>query len=262
MEIYDISIAPGQIRDIFCNGSYVYFYAGSAGGADATITVNQDSRGQRVLLQPGQAYRMSGGDTGTRWLIGNLRGEGTIVGRLVIGSGELTDNRVTGSVEVVDGGKNRSMAGAAWIAQHGVATPVAGKYASGAIFNPAGSGTNLILKSIYTQGPVAVACNASWKPGGLSAPITDGGMKPQSKSASVAASAPNSHAAVLQYDSTTLSNPVSANVMFQLYFTANARDQITFSEPLVIAPGTALQMTANSPAVAFGLGYDWFEEPV
>lgn len=151
MEIYDIAIAPGQVRDIFCQGSYVYFYSGSAGGVDATITVNQDSRGQRVLLQPGQAYRMTGGDAGTRWLIGNHRGEGTIVGRLVIGSGELTDNRVTGSVEVIDGGKYRTMAGQVfgWRSSFGA---LASNYSFGQIFNPAGSGKRVLVKSYSATG--------------------------------------------------------------------------------------------------------------
>lgn len=234
MEIYDISIAPGQIRDIFCNGSYVYFYAGSAGGADATITVNQDSRGQRVLLQPGQAYRMPNGDTGTRWLIGNLRGEGTIVGRLLIGSGELTDNRVTGSVEVIDGGKDRTNAGVAFVATFNV-VQIAAARSSAVLWNPAGSGKNIFVKTHRFSQTAAgsYGCVLATSLGtGL---ITDTKhIAPKKRGTVSVAQGWCTNATVFNGTSENTNSFVTAALA------ANQADNITFSEPILLQPGSGL----------------------
>lgn len=254
MEIYDISIAPGQVRDIFVNGSYVYFYSGSAGGADATITVNQDSRGQRVLLMPGQAYRMPDGQVGTRWLIGNLRGEGTIVGRLVIGSGELTDNRVTGSVEVIDGGKNRTNAGMAFVFSSNMAG-VAGVAGSAILWNPLGSGKNLFVKAFrISMGGAA--------PYGLE--MVTGLGTGLTQDATYIAPKKIGSVSVAKGLRTTAGNfngqSWSFNSISTATLAANVVDQVQYQEPVLIQPGQGMRAFVAANEVPFICNIEYIEE--
>lgn len=254
MEIYDISIAPGQIRDIFCNGSYVYFYAGSAGGADATITVNQDSRGQRVLLQPGQAYRMPNGDTGTRWLIGNLRGEGTIVGRLVIGSGELTDNRVTGSVEVVDGGKSRTLVNMAFMARVGTNGGV-GLFPHAQILNPAGSGKNVFVSQIFLA--TTVAASMGIRPYSVPlATLQNAGALSKDLSGAV------STAQLRIEGSETVLTQTGTNLYFSGDFAAGQYVNVSLREPILIRPGNGLIAYGTATNNFVTMSAEFVEEPV
>lgn len=250
MEIYDISIAPGQVRDIFVNGSYVYFYSGSAGGADTTITVNQDSRGQRVLLMPGQAYRMPEGQVGTRWLIGNLKGEGTIVGRLVIGSGELTDNRVTGSVEVIDGEQNRTLAGLMFSGS-GTQAPFASVYSNTQLWNPAGSGKMLIVKSCNFSSNLQQAIRIGIRATMLTNDVSANRManKYSGKPLGVA-----------KLMSETTAASINENVL-QAY-NASANQAITWqmAGPLVISPGYGLTASGGEVNASITLNVEWVEE--
>lgn len=100
MQFYDINIAPSDAREIQVQGDYVYYLSGSAGGADSTITLRDVSGSDTVLLKPGQAYRLGTGGRNVRWIVGNYAGTGTIVGLLLMGEGEFSDNRISGSVEV------------------------------------------------------------------------------------------------------------------------------------------------------------------
>lgn len=254
MEIYDISIEPGQVRDIFVNGSYVYFYSGSAGGADATITVNQDSRGQRVLLMPGQAYRMPDGQAGTRWLIGNLKGEGTIVGRLVIGAGDLTDNRVTGSVEVIDGEKVRTMAGGMFAGVPAIAnTPT--QFGNVQLWNPAASGKNLIVTQMAISWTSASNAVVTFENAQLSTLYEH---QPSNKKAG--ATAPvgqlrkQSNAAVMQ----VFPYGILQNIEIQ----AGGPAIWKVSGALVLQPGYGLTVNQQTENMGIKASYEWFEEPI
>lgn len=251
MEIYDISIAPGQVRDIFVNGSYVYFYSGSAGGADATITVNQDSRGQRVLLMPGQAYRMPDGQVGTRWLIGNLKGEGTIAGRLVIGAGELTDNRVTGSVEVIDGEKSRTLSGGNYIGAptlFGTAT----EYPITQLWNPAGSGVNLVVQRVAGTAPINGAQSLYWSQAELTTDLTPtrAGNKRSDKAIGIAK---------VKAGRTTSATP-PAVVLIGTNVQANVLIEFGIKGNMVVTPGWGLNVRSYVLNEPHSNIFEWFEE--
>ena len=100
MQHYDINIPAGGAREIQVQGDYVYYLSGSAGGADSTITLRDVSGSDTVLLKPGQAFRLGYGGKNVRWIVGNHAGAGDIEGVLLMGEGEFSDNRISGSVEV------------------------------------------------------------------------------------------------------------------------------------------------------------------
>lgn len=249
MEIYDISIAPGQVRDIFCNGGYVYFYSGSAGGGDSTITVNQDSRGQRVLLQPGQAYRMPNGETGTRWLIGNLRGEGTIVGRLVIGSGELTDNRITGSVEVIDGGFFRTLANKAFAWTSGAPAAV-GTYARCQIYNPAGSEKYAAIKKVSLS--PAGAC--------VVAVFTHSQRLSNFDAIENSKNPGGANSAMQEANENGAATMTNRKWLEYMQFAAAGTEKVCFQEPVVIKPGWGIVIECQSLNMQVNGAFEWTEE--
>lgn len=146
MQTFDITVPVGGAFEINVPGRYVYFLNGSAGGADTTITVRSGNGGDTFLLKPGQAVRLGNAEI-TRWIIGNKLGQATIVGTLLIGDGEFSDNRISGSVEVIDGGRNRTKADTAFIGWFAL-TALAANYSHVSINNPVGSGKNIVLEQI------------------------------------------------------------------------------------------------------------------
>ena len=123
MQLYDITIAANTTRQLDAPGSYFYYYAGSAGGADSTITLRGLSSGLRLILKPGQAFRLPKGQEETAWVITNYTNAATIIGSVLVGDGDVTDNRVTGSVEVIDSRKNVTLSGVAF---SGLCEPIPG----------------------------------------------------------------------------------------------------------------------------------------
>lgn len=232
MEILDFSIEPGAVREIHCQGSYVYFYGGSAGGADATIGVKMDAIGERVLLMPGQAFRMEPGKQAQRWIISNHAGQATIAGRLVIGSGKIDDNRVTGSVEVIDGGKNRTLAGQSFFASGNVAAN-AGTNSGILIFNPAGSIKNLLLKA----GSVSMGAASSY---GLAWCTTFAGAVDETATGIVPKKWGAMSVAKLYAFKTTSAAGLAAGGFSSMdtgTLSNNTQSRFLFQEPVVLEPG-------------------------
>lgn len=66
--------------------------------------------------------------------------------RVFVGSGDAGTRRISSTVQVVDGGRARTLAGAAFCASFGIGPP-AGEYSLVQLFNPAGSGVRMMIKS-------------------------------------------------------------------------------------------------------------------
>lgn len=148
MQYFDFTVAPGKVAPISCQGRRFYYSAGSAAGLDSTIKVRFGTSGQSLLLKPGQGVRAPEGtaisDTA---YIENWAGQATIIGTVFIGEDEIIDNRSTGSVEMVDGGKARTYAGIAYMGTMYQAG-LAGQFAHVELFNPAASGKNIVIEQV------------------------------------------------------------------------------------------------------------------
>lgn len=154
MQIFDITIPANSSRPLEAHGTYFYYYSGSAGGADPTITLKEDTGGSSIVLKPGQAFRLPDSSRpAVRWYVANYANAGTIVGLVVIGSGRIDDNRVTGSVEVIDNNKSRTIAGAAFVGSPGV-TALAANFSVAQLWNPSAT-KNLIVKQIQASSGTA-----------------------------------------------------------------------------------------------------------
>lgn len=152
MQLLDFTLAVNTTRPIEAPGTYIYYYSGVASGSDPTITIKEDTGASTINLKPGQAYRLPDGSRpATRWYVTNFANTGTIIGTVVIGSGEITDNRVTGDVNVTDSTKGRVEANNSF-ATTVYCGPVAGQFSHSIIWNPVASTKKIAarLMSIYS----------------------------------------------------------------------------------------------------------------
>jgi hypothetical protein len=210
----------GQAVDIA--GSFFKYKAGIG-----AIKIQTD-RGGSVTLLPGQGVRNA---QFTRLQIVDASGLPNS-GILIAGNEEFIDDRISGSVaitagtlSVVDDGKSRTLSGSAFIATIGQSA-AAGTYATLQLWNPAGSGKNLIVESINANFDVDNLFNASDSVAAISVQTGNPSPKKLGGAASVAwqcNAAPGAGPAGARYHSD--------------YMSAKKPLQIVYKEPLVIPPG-------------------------
>lgn len=246
MQLYDITIAANTTRQLDAPGSYFYFYTGSAGGADSTITLRGLSSGLRITLKPGQAFRLPAGQSETSWVLTNSANVATIIGSVIVGDGDITDNRVTGSVEVIDGGKNRTNADSAFLAY---GSQVAGtNIAHVQLWNPVGSGKNLMVSQISVSSPTAAIPQF----GTNTTALATLGTNPRSKKNMVTPSVAQMR---MQAAATALETSAMA-------FMLPNNQAYKFAEPITITPGYGLVIRQNTNNYDLVAGLEFYEEAV
>lgn len=248
MQYFDINLAPGAVREINVQGSFVYFLNGSAGGADTTIELRAVSGADTVLLKPGQAFRL-GASNNQRWAVANHAGQGTIIGQLLMGDGDFFDNRISGSVEVIDGGKSRTAAGVAGVSN--VFSPaVAGRFSTAQLWNPSNSGKNVVVKAVGatvgTAGTFLVRVNTQ-------ALVTLAGNPVSKKNAEIINSFDGRSEALAAWPGTGV---------MAIGVPANQFVSYRFEEPVVIGPGFGLCITNADANIAITGTAEFYSEGV
>ena len=252
MQDFDINLAPGTVRVIDCQADYIYYRAGSAGGADAAIEFASRSGGETVFLYPGQAYRIPArlSGLGSSWSMKNRKGEATIIGSVILGEGEFQDNRISGSVEVIDGGKNRTLANQAFMGAKYV-PGVAGNTPEAQLWNPPGSGKRLIVERITRTCANGGGVGVFWS---NQQGATFAG-NPLSKLAGGAAS-------VAQLRTTSTVGNQTAPYLFNDVLLAGVAVSFQLIEPIIVPPGWGL--TVGNTVIAGDVigGFEYFEETI
>jgi len=254
MQVFDITIAAGASRQIDVQASYIYYLNGSAGGMDTTIELRPISGGETVYLKPGQAYKMPQAlvvQGITRWIIKNLKGEATITGQVLMGEGEFTDNRITGSVEVVDGGKARSLAGRAYMCAISAGIS-AGQFAFNELWNPLGSGKNVIVEQWSLSSAAASNIYAGWH----NVRLTAGPNGSISKKAGGALSS-----ALVGAVYRGVAGGI-ASVLSTTNVPANQTIVIAPKEPIIIPPGFSFYCENQTASSSLQTWFEFFEEDV
>jgi hypothetical protein len=253
MQDYDITVAVGASRQLDAQGEYFYYNAGSAGGADPTIKLRGLSSGLTIKLKPGQGFRLPAGEKETSWVITNFAGAATIIGFVTVGDGDITDNRITGSVEVVDGGKNRTNANIAYFTT-GYLSAVAGQYTNLQLWNPSGSGRNVIVEGINyasaTTSFLILMADSSQLTANLGAQIISKKISSTSTS-------------LTQVRKETSATPTAqfANMMY-MNITANTTNFFKPTEPLIIVPNSGLRIQNNTLNAELSVGFEFYEESI
>lgn len=254
MQTFDIIIAPGGVRLIDQVANYIYFMFGSAGGGDTTIEIVPVAGGQTIILKPGQAYEFDVEETANRWSIKNLKGEGTIIGQVLFSAGKFTDNRVSGAVEVIDGGKNRTMANVAFLGA--VVTPgQAGNAATAQLWMPVGAVKAASVEKIFISSSAAgqvrllatniIGVNAGGSPGSKLIGGANGTCL-QFADSIVGAGVP----------------PGSIRQLAALTVASNQQYVLDFEEPVVIRAGYGLSVQHTLGAADINVTFEFFEENV
>jgi hypothetical protein len=250
LQYSDITVpTAGATFEIHTPGTFIYYLNGSAGGADSTIKVRAGSSGQTLLLKPGQGARLE--KSVSDWYITNYAGTSPILGQVLIGNGQFEDNRVTGSVEVIDGGKTRTLINVSYSAALGIS---AVNKAHLQLANPAGSGKNLIVSQIIVS--VNAAAQVTIK-GAVTLLATLVGAPPAkiikaAATASVAQGRSEDNVAVIAGTGDFATFLAGAGIAVPYKFT----------EPVVIVPGYAITINVGINTIALFATIEYFEESI
>lgn len=238
---YDFSLAPYQARQYEVFGRFVKYVQG-AGPIRVTL-----SAGGYVDLLPGQ------GVFGIEYQNFVVEDRAGIDNRGVImaGSFDFRDDRITGTVDMVDGGYNRTMAGQAFSGAL-FQTGVAGQYSHGLLFNPATSKKSVIVSSYDLATNTAATALVGLYSGGFqggaggASKLTDG----------------DPSVSLLQTLAQAAMVPPSVNSKV-LYLTANTQFVGTLKEPIVLMPGSGLLICVNSGAgLPLTANFEYTEMPL
>lgn len=244
---FPLNLVVNGMQPVSQVGNYVYYKAGSAGGADPSIKVKTDL-GDEYILMPGQGFRLD-----NRFFnnlqVTNAGGQATVIGMLLIADGGFFDNRTTGSVEVIDGGKSRTLGGGAFMGGVQCGT-TAGQNSHVQIWNPLGSGKNVIVESItYSSNSNG---GILFRTGNVAAANMLGN--------GVSKLAGGAVASVAQLRYQTNATGLGGGNMMIVGIAAAQFSTYTFKEPVVVPPGQGLLVLQGTQAADVTGNFEWYEE--
>lgn len=250
MQQFDITVPVTGSFVVHGPGRYIKYMSGSNGGNDASLFLIPGAQGgNKVRLQPGFAYRVADDQPmPDSWTLQNAAGSATIIGQVVVGNGRIDDSTVQGVVQMVDGGKVRSLANSSF-GGYTVSGAIAAQYSRMQLWNPAGSGVRLCVEQItgYVQATSAIFLQDSTaalaSSNELGQPKLLGGTQSQ---------------ASVRYDSTAA---VPGNPMiFGMPLQGAMQQTLRLSEPIIIPPGHGLLMVDNTVNTQIAATFEWYEE--
>jgi len=238
---FDFTLAANQSQHIDVVGTFLKYKAGTG-----TIRVRLNGGGYIDLL-PGQGVNnvnFTSVDVQDRTGAQN-------VGTILAGIYDFRDDRITGTVDVVDGGKARSNSGAACIGYVNQVA-VAATYPHVQLLNPTGSGKNIYVEQI------SIYCGETMN-GGASiqrcdyvyADLVVKGSRKRVSGGAVSV-------AELRRES----NATQQGHGIAPYFAAIDKSLrlFKFSEPLQLEPGIGLDVANGTVGEGIGVTFEYFEE--
>lgn len=132
-------VAAGGSMQVLAEGSFFRVYSSSG-----PVAVTVDTVGELGPLLAGQGLK----DTPfKRLFVRDLSGSANIV-QLIVADASFVDDRITGEVSVIDGGKSRTIAGQMGMINAQTSAAV-GFYSMCGLWNPVGSGRRAIVKRMF-----------------------------------------------------------------------------------------------------------------
>lgn len=197
----------------------------------------KSNTGARLVLQPGQGIRRFEFESLT---ISNKSGALNVGTILIAGSdgrdAEMIDDRITGEVSVIDGGRARTIAGAAFIASGVRGTP-AGLHPVITLWNPSATKT-VTVKSLMISSSV----DASVAMGFVA--VTTGGKQGFSTSKK----APGAAGITEVWNDENAAYPY-AIAFHTSYVKAGESFLVSLAEPIVLPPSNGLAVASSSMVV-------------
>lgn len=250
LQQYDFNTPASQPFRINAAGRYIKYVAGNNGGGDVSIVATPMGQGaNQVVLVPGQALTLPQSVPG--WVLSNSAGGATITGRVVIGDGKIDDPTINGTVQVVDGGKNRAMSGAAMMGYVYQAN-VAAQFSCVQLWNPASSGKNAYIEqlTIFSQGTLAQGVGVR----GANAALTTLSGYAQTKRIGGTQS-------ILPMNVQTVPTLVGVGFEPTMAIFDKTTKVLRPAEPIMLPPGYGVIVFGGIANEDLGVGFEYFEEP-
>lgn len=238
---YDFTLQGGGAQVIEARGSY-FKYKGGTGPIRVT-----PSSGGPVDLMPGQGMS---GLSFDRLTIKDISGSNNI-GYLLAGDGAWSDDRITGSVEVIDGERTRTLAGLMFAGSpYGGGT--ASTYANLQLWNPVASGKNLIVGALdfgtTTTGALNVCASNIMLSTAFGVPVAN---KRLGAAVGVGQLRTESRAAIETFPFGMLRNESTV---------ANTPQKWSIRGAIVVPPGWGLNISCPNMNQVATANFEWFEE--
>lgn len=244
MQTYDFN--TGNQGTLVAAGTLVAYVSGNALGLDDGIIIRPERGGSAVELQPGQSFTFT--ERFQQLRIAARTQAVTVAGKILVGEGSFTNNRVGGDVNVIDGGKNRTLLNQAFVGYMSITAGVA-LLPFCQLHNPAGSTNRLIVKTIRLGSSLAGFVSYSIH----TAALADGPYNTRSKLSNGATSISK------LYRDQLAASPAGAIETAPVL--SNGSTQIQFSEPLVILPGASVIAWHQTAQSFLTMGVEYTEEP-
>jgi hypothetical protein len=231
---FDFNVGANQSQHIDVVGTFIKYKSGTG-----TIRVRLNGGGYIDLL-PGQGVNnvnFTSVDVQDRTGAQN-------VGTILAGIYDFRDDRITGTVDVVDGGKARTMSNTACMGYAYIAAQ-AGLNANIQLWNPSTSALNLYVSQIVFYSNGTGGCVMGRFDAAIQTLVRNGARKRLSSAASVA--------------EVRAASDVQ-KIVSQIGGLDKTLKFLKFSEPLLIEPGSGLVLATNSQNEDLGGTFEYFEE--
>ena len=232
-------------RQIDAEANFFRYESGDAQGATTAIRVQADGQDLGVFL-PGDDVQIEG--RATRWLVTPITI--TCAGTIRIGRGRVTSSRSVGTVEVIDGERNKVLQGVTFVhplTQNGAGTGPA----IAQMFNPTGSGRNAYVNRIISSATAAdtyrVQMTTTQAALAANAPVN---LDPTGAASVVIGRTQNNGAALAGLRAIHVGNlPASQDVL------------IEFPRPVLVRPGWGLHVTLQGTVADLRANFEFEEWP-
>lgn len=238
---FDFTLGAYQSQQLDVQGKF--FRLASAAG---TVRVKTNT-GETIDLEPGQGVW----NVDFQWLSVQDRTGSQNDGTILAGGFDFHDDRITGTVDVVDGGKSRTRANQSFMCC-GYRAAAAGLISHFQFFNPPGSGRNVYVEQIMVQTATANAnVNYGWGSAVLNTDVS-ASFSPVSKRSS------SNVESVIQVYGQDNAAPMTGYLLGSM--PGNAI--LPLKEPLLIEPGYGLIFRGNGVNQDLSMEIEYFEEPI
>ncbi|PJC99798.1 hypothetical protein GQ37_005685 [Janthinobacterium sp. BJB1] len=236
---YDFNLPPGGALNLEVKGKFFKYRSGAG-----PIRVRA-SKGGYVDLLPGQGVRNLDYES----LTVVDRSGANNAGVLVAGDFDFQDDRITGTVDIMDGARTRTLANMAFLAD--TALSPGGSYATLQLWNPVGSGKNVMLEQLTISVDAATAISM-WD---STAPKLTPGLNPSPKLLGGASGVAR----------TFSDNPGVAYTGVRngsLNCQSNGSFIFPMKGPIVIPPGRGFVVQSGTITTILRCMFEFFEEPL
>ncbi|MGK5038668.1 hypothetical protein [Janthinobacterium sp. LB3P118] len=236
---YDFNLPPGGALNLDVKGRFFKYRSGTG-----AIRVRA-SKGGYVDLLPGQGV----------WSLDfeslNVQDRSGVqnTGVLIAGDFDFHDDRITGTVDIMDGGRTRTLANTAFLADTAISPGAS--FATLQLWNPVGSGKNVMLE----QMTISVDAGTSISMWDSTAPKLTPGQNPSPK---LLGGATGVARTFMDNPGAAYSGVRNGSVNCQ----ANGTFVFPMREPIVIPPGRGFVVQSGTITTILRCMFEFFEEPL